>query len=157
MDDDVERGLAMIRAAQPRRATVASRPIEEGVVRLMRAEFRHWQEANGREIPQEEAVVGSDDVLDADAVGAMLGIKRAAVLRMARKKAIPGARAGKGWRFSRSRVMDWIGGGSAATATGKGDEEPLPPRRGVARRVLVSGPRRRAKEFPAFDWSRDKP
>ncbi len=53
-------------------------------------------------------MVMTDEVLDAEAVGRMLGIHPRTVIRLAKDKKLPGFRVGGQWRFRRETIEEYI-------------------------------------------------
>jgi excisionase family DNA binding protein len=163
MNDDVERGLAMIMAVQGPPIVGTLPPTAKGMDRLLRAQHREWRRACGlaaRAGCRNPVVPDPDgDVLDADRAAKMLGITRATLLRLARKGLIPAAKAGKGWRFSGDEVNQWVRARRGVEPDQKAngnDRGGLRKARPLLRPIQVRGREGRPTGFPPCEWSKDK-
>jgi excisionase family DNA binding protein len=63
--------------------------------------------------------VADDEVLDLREAAVLLGLDERVVADEAARGNLPGRRIGGQWRFSRARLLAWLGGGS-----GQDDTEP---------------------------------
>ncbi len=50
------------------------------------------------------------EILDVEGAAELLGMGEEAVRRLSRLGRIPGRKVGKEWRYSRERLLRWIGG-----------------------------------------------
>jgi excisionase family DNA binding protein len=63
---------------------------------------------------------GSADVLTAQEVADLLRVGVEDVLDLAARGELPGRRVGEEWRFLRSAVLEWLGGGAAGSQSAPG-------------------------------------
>jgi len=50
------------------------------------------------------------EVLDAEGAAELLGMEPEGVRRLARMRRIPSRKVGREWRFSRTKLLEWISG-----------------------------------------------
>ena len=75
-----------------------------------------------RQAPRAKRIEGmAPEILDVEGAARLLGVSTRTIYKLAGERAIPAAKVGKEWRFSRKRLIEWVtqgaekGGGEPTT------------------------------------------
>jgi excisionase family DNA binding protein len=66
--------------------------------------------------PRAQRIEGmAAEILDVEGAARLLGVSKRTIYKLASEQAVPAAKVGREWRFSRKRLIEWVTEGTGKT------------------------------------------